>query len=146
MRVLLVTVFLWIPSKVTRSFKVKVTRWKKFMFYVRKMFSSGEGLWRIACCTQLYWFTVEFGLCRQNGELRAYGAGLLSAYGELKWALSDKPEHRVFDPENAAVQAYDDQNYQNVYFVCDSFESMKDKVRWVWVLTNTIAQAILGKG
>lgn len=43
-------------------------------------------------------------MCKQDNELRAYGAGLLSSFGELQYCLTDKPEIRPFEPEKTAIQ------------------------------------------
>jgi len=77
----------------------------------------------------LYWFTVEFGLCKEKDGIRAYGAGLLSSTGELKHALSSKPAVLPFDPVTTAVQKYQDQEYQDTYFLAESFLDVQDKFR-----------------
>eukprot|EP00795_Rhopilema_esculentum_P005259 gene5259-406_t len=78
----------------------------------------------------LYLYTVEFGLCRQQGKLRAYGAGLLSSFGELQYSIeSDKCERKPFEPETTCVQEYFVTKYQTVYFVSNSIQEAKEKLR-----------------
>lgn len=54
-----------------------------------------------------------------------------SSYGELLHSLSDAPEYRDFDPGSASVQEYDDQAYQNIYYVAESFEDAVEKFRCI---------------
>lgn len=80
---------------------------------------------------RVYWFTMEFGLVREDGGLRAYGAGLLSSFGELGTCTTE-PEHRPFDLERMAAHVYDPTQYQKVLYVADSFEAMvREVTTWV---------------
>lgn len=78
----------------------------------------------------LYWFTVEFGLCKEDGQIKAYGAGLLSSFGELEYCVeSTECERAPFDPWKAAATPYPITKYQPKYFVAHSFEEATELVR-----------------
>lgn len=80
---------------------------------------------KLATC---YWFTVEFGVCRQNGEIKAYGAGLLSSFGELEHAMSDAPQFLPFDPSKTGETKYPITQYQPLYYVAESFQDAQQKM------------------
>ncbi|GAU96069.1 hypothetical protein RvY_07564 [Ramazzottius varieornatus] len=88
--------------------------------------ASDEEIAKLATC---YFFTVEFGLCRQDGELRAYGAGLLSSYGELQHVLSSEAKKLPFDPAVTCNEECIITTYQNVYFYNESFDEAKEQMR-----------------
>uniref|UniRef100_A0A674MDY4 Tryptophan 5-hydroxylase 2 n=1 Tax=Takifugu rubripes TaxID=31033 RepID=A0A674MDY4_TAKRU len=88
--------------------------------------ASDEDVQKLATC---YFFTVEFGLCKQDGQLRAYGAGLLSSIGELKHALSEEACVKVFEPKTTCTQECLITTFQEAYFVSESFEEAKEKMR-----------------
>ena len=75
---------------------------------------------------RLYWYTVEFGLIRQNdGGVRAYGAGILSSAGELKFSVTSPETKRVpFDLERIMRSQYKIDTYQATYFVIDRFDQL----------------------
>jgi phenylalanine-4-hydroxylase len=74
---------------------------------------------------RLYWYTVEFGLIREAGGLRLYGAGIVSSYGESVFALEDGSPNRLgFDVRRVMRTQYRIDDYQRSYFVIDSFDSL----------------------
>ncbi|KAJ3347348.1 hypothetical protein HDU83_002156 [Entophlyctis luteolus] len=81
---------------------------------------------------RIYWYTVEFGLLKEDGGYKAYGAGLLSSFGELEVQYcidSPIPKRIPFDPEVCANTPFPITKYQEVYFVVDSFKDMKRRVK-----------------
>ncbi len=77
---------------------------------------------------RLYWYTVEFGLVRENGGVRIYGAGIVSSYGESIFALDDPSPHRIgFDLERTMRTDYRIDDYQQNYFIIDSYADLLTK-------------------
>ncbi|XP_058122940.1 tryptophan 5-hydroxylase 1 [Anopheles ziemanni] len=78
----------------------------------------------------LYFFTVEFGLCRQqDGSFKVFGAGLLSSVAELQHAITTPEKIKRFDPEVTCQEECIITAYQNAYYYTDSFEEAKEKMR-----------------
>ncbi|XP_037582094.1 tryptophan 5-hydroxylase 1 [Dermacentor silvarum] len=88
--------------------------------------ASDDEIDKLATC---YFFTVEFGLCKQNGEMKVYGAGLLSSAAELRHALTDKANVLSFDPAITIETEPIITAFQNVYFYTDSFNEAKLQMR-----------------
>jgi phenylalanine-4-hydroxylase len=76
--------------------------------------------------SRIFWFTLEFGVVHDNGAVKAYGAGLLSSYGEIE-KFRDA-EIRPWDLHGMATQEYDITHYQPVLFAAASFEQMLSNI------------------
>ena len=76
---------------------------------------------------RLYWYTIEFGVLREAGALKAYGTGLLSSAGELE--AMHKAEQRPLDLDAIVQLDFDPTKYQPVIFCADSFAAMYQTVR-----------------
>jgi phenylalanine-4-hydroxylase len=92
--------------------------------------AHGIGPEALVNLTRLYWYTVEFGLIRDAGGLRIYGAGILSSKGESIHCLeSDAPNRIGFDLERIMRTRYRIDTYQKTYFVIDSYDQLMDATR-----------------
>ena len=99
-----------------------------FADYVQRYGQGGlkaQGLGSCEMLSRLYWYTIEFGLIREAGELRAYGAGILSSSGELAYSVqSPEPQRIPLALERTMRTRYKIDTYQQTYFVIDSFEQL----------------------
>ena len=77
---------------------------------------------------RLYWYTIEFGLIREAAGLRIFGAGIMSSVAESVFALEDPSPNRIaFDLKRVMRTKYIIDDFQQTYFIIDSFESLLDR-------------------
>jgi phenylalanine-4-hydroxylase len=106
---------------------------------------------------RLFWFTVEFGLIKEEGRVKVYGSGLVSSHSESAYSLTGAwekkldgpesatpcstrpvPEWRPFDLDRVCSTPFDIDHFQPIYYVLESFEQLRDAM-------NEYAEQVIGK-
>lgn len=77
---------------------------------------------------RIYWFTIEFGLIREAGKLKIYGAGIISSFGETNNALTDDTQKFEFNVGQILDTDFRTDILQDKYFVIDSYEQLYESI------------------
>ncbi len=101
--------------------------------------AATANLKQIAILDRLYWYTLEFGLIEETGGIRAYGAGLLSSFGELGHAFSPEVTQKAFDMKAVISTPYSYSNMQPLLFVIPSFAYLCREVEALLVSSSYTA-------
>ena len=126
-----------VPMHTDRAFADVLVRFGEFAreaaFHVRGIRDEHERLLRLEsimrALARFFWFTIEFGLMRQGGEIRVYGSGLLSSWGEIEHAITSPLVQRYpIRLEWVINQAFEIDHYQPLLFVVESFAHLFDLV------------------
>lgn len=89
---------------------------------------------------RIYWFTIEFGLIKENEELKIYGAGIISSMGETKHCLSGDAKHLDYDVETIFNTSFRTDIIQDKYFVIESFETLYESLSEIENLLEIMLQ------
>lgn len=97
-----------------------------------------EDPYHVERLARLFWFTVEFGLIREDGRLKIYGSGLISSHGESEFCLaSPDVDRRPFDLDRICETPFEIDHYQPILYVLESFAQLRDAM-------NEYAERVLG--
>ena len=74
---------------------------------------------------RFYWYSIEFGLVKENNETKIFGAGIISSFGETNRIFEDPSvEIKEFDLEEILYLPFDKSSLQPIYYVANSFEQL----------------------
>ena len=83
-----------------------------------------EDDFKIKQLQRLYWFTVEFGLVKNQDTFDIYGAGIISSEKEIKNVFSENSIKKPFNLPEILKQDFTVDKVQQIYFFIDSFDQL----------------------
>ncbi len=101
----------------------------------------------ICALARFFWFSIEFGLMKENERLTVYGSGLLSSAGEIEHAITSPwVERRPFQLEWVINQPFAIDRYQHLLFYVDSFEHLFQEVQHLeeWLIQGRLDHVSVG--
>jgi phenylalanine-4-hydroxylase len=102
----------------------------------------------VKALSRFFWFSIEFGLMLDGDQLKAYGSGLLSSFGELEHAIeSPRVQRHAFQMEWVINQAFEVDSYQPLLFTVDSFDHLLSLVEELeeWILAGRLDHVAAGE-
>ncbi len=99
-----------------------------FLQHYGKAASAAESDADVLRMTRLFWFTIEFGLVREDGKVKVYGSGLISSHGDAANALGPNCDRRPFSLDAVFDQHFEIDHLQDVLFVVESFDQLFEAV------------------
>ncbi len=89
---------------------------------------------------RLYWFTIEFGLVKENNQTKILGAGIISSFGETNHVYNDNVEVREFSVKNVLMTPFRNDEVQNLYFMAnhasDVFDCLEETETFIYDFLN----------
>ncbi len=82
---------------------------------------------RVLELQRLYWYTIEFGLIKED-DIKVYGAGLMSSFGETNRSLGKEVQHLPFEIETVLNEPFRNDVMQEAYFVLNSFDDLFESI------------------
>jgi len=73
---------------------------------------------------QVYWFTIEFGLLRENGKNKIYGSAIISSLGEMQNVYKEESPKVPFNIREMFITEHNYNSFQSRYFFIDSFDQL----------------------
>jgi phenylalanine-4-hydroxylase len=78
---------------------------------------------------RLFWYTVEFGLIRERGEIKVYGSGLISSHGECRNVMEGHCAIRDFSLDEVLNTPVKVDELHKLLFAVGSFDQVYEAMR-----------------